>query len=98
MFPEKLMPELNRRVRHAVLTSVYTLLHSDRPGCLRALGNAASGIPKYWEVVELLPEELAVLDADKESIKLYEARNRVKEKREAWFKTGRCNGPKASGE
>jgi len=89
ILPPTVMPELNRRVRYAVLQSVYALLHLDRPNCRRTIARAARAVPDYWEIVELLPEERAVLDADEESEQRYHERERVHPKRQTWLQTGR---------
>lgn len=88
IIPDSVMPELNRRLRHCILRSVYSLMHIDRPGCAQAVGYAIQGVPDYWELPELSPEEQALRD-EGYSPERYEAYEAVEPQIEAWFKTGR---------
>ena len=88
IIPDSIMPELNRRLRHCILQAVYMLMHIERPGCSFGVSWALQGIPDYWEVPELLPEEKALMD-EGNSPERYAAYEAVERRREKWFKTGR---------
>ncbi len=91
IIPQSAMPELNRRVRRAVLEAVYALMHVDQPGCNRHVAITAATIPGYWEAPELLPEEKALLE-EGHSRERYAAYEAVEHQIEAWFKTGQMDG------
>jgi hypothetical protein len=87
MIPDSAMPELNRRVRHAILTTVYCLMHFDKPGCRLNLDNRVSGVPHYWEIPRISPRDQDYFDRGDDTF-IGRPAGQHDESYHTWFTTG----------
>ena len=85
--PQEEMPEFNRRVRRAVLTATYAMMHLEKPGCRENVSRAIAEIPDYWEIPALLPDDHEYFN-DGPTLAWSEKYPNQKYKIETWCKTG----------
>jgi hypothetical protein len=88
LLPDAVMPQLNRRVRRAILISTYSMMHLGKPGCRKNVESLIAEVPNYWEIPDILPEEHDYFEHGP-SLAWSDVFTEKKDKAETWYKTGK---------